>query len=908
MATLVGTNAADSLLGGDSADVLFGGAGADTLRGGGAEDTLSGGGGDDVIEGGLGADRLSGGGGNDVFRFAGLGDLDGDYIGDARPGDRLEFGFAGGAPGWAFIGAAEFSGAGQEIRAVNMALSDGNQRLRIEFGPESLTLAGNLFLAQRAPGVFDILLNRTIAGTAGADTRVGAGGADTLRGLGGNDLLLGDAAGNLMFGDAGADTLRGEAGADRLDGGDGNDLLFGGAGHDRLFGAAGADTLLGDAGSDVLDGGPGDDLLFGGADADTLSGGERADTLIGGGGGDALRGGAGNDLFVLGGVLDFGLLGGGGGGGASIGDFSPGDLIDLSALRGFRFITDAQFSGEAGEIRFDGVSILVDSDGDALADRGLGMGLAAWGLEETAPGTLLLQVAPGRTLSGTAGADTLVGGGGRDTLSGVAGNDVLRGGGGNDDVSGGDGADLLHGDGGRNSLSGGRGRDVLVGTALDSMHGDEGADRFVFTSLGDRFFPNPFNVFDLQRDDLIDLAGFAGLRFIGAADFGFLPGEVRVDAGSFLILIDLDGDAQADRGIGISLGGDVGSNPLLLEETGPGTMVLRLAAPTIVGTAGNDRVAGGLDSGHAEILRGLAGEDTLRAVGSDSLAGGAGNDLFVLGSGALRGATVLDLAAGDTLGISFFRNLGAVGEALPITYIDDPAAPATIGEVRLVRDVWIDGHYLLTALVASETHYYPATVFNLAGFNGTLAGPAGTTFELTLHAEGPAHGVLIGSAAADTLTATEAGDTERGFDGTDILRGGGGADLLDGGRDDDQLFGGRGNDTLIGGVGADTLTGGTGPDLFIFLGSHSRRGARHDVITDFDGAAGDTIDLAAIDADTDLEGNQSFTFIGGDAFTGLGQLRYAGGLLQANLAWDSAAELEIELSGAPEMAAGWVLL
>ncbi len=84
-----------------------------------------------------------------------------------------------------------------------------------------------------------------------------------------------------------------------------------------------------------------------------------------------------------------------------------------------------------------------------------------------------------------------------------------------------------------------------------------------------------------------------------------------------------------------------------------------------------------------------------------------------------------------------------------------------------------------------------------------------------------------------------------------------------------------------------------------------------DVITDFDGQGnavllGDRIDLADIDANGVLAGNQAFSYIGSAAFTAAGQLRYVGGLLQGSSDADAAAEFEILLVNAPALTVGRV--
>ena len=68
------------------------------------------------------------------------------------------------------------------------------------------------------------------------------------------------------------------------------------------------------------------------------------------------------------------------------------------------------------------------------------------------------------------------------------------------------------------------------------------------------------------------------------------------------------------------------------------------------------------------------------------------------------------------------------------------------------------------------------------------------------------------------------------------FKGGNKADSFAGTVGSDSVDGGRGNDFLDGGAGNDTLTGGDGADKFVL-----RSGGGHDVVTDFNPAAGDRI-------------------------------------------------------------------
>jgi Ca2+-binding RTX toxin-like protein len=162
---------------------------------------------------------------------------------------------------------------------------------------------------------------------------------------------------------------------------------------------------------------------------------------------------------------------------------------------------------------------------------------------------------------------------------------------------------------------------------------------------------------------------------------------------------------------------------------------------------------------------------------------------------------------------------------------------------------------------------------------------------------------LVGTGLADQWVGTQWADTLLGGAGNDHIRGGAGNDLLSGG---------LGADTLQGGDGKDRLTGGGGADQFVFAtAAEAGLGAARDVVADF--VAGvDRIDLSAIDANTGLESDQAFSFLGAGAFTGVaGQLRYvagAQGLLAGDTNGDGVADFHITLLGNPVLSASDLLL
>ncbi len=135
-----------------------------------------------------------------------------------------------------------------------------------------------------------------------------------------------------------------------------------------------------------------------------------------------------------------------------------------------------------------------------------------------------------------------------------------------------------------------------------------------------------------------------------------------------------------------------------------------------------------------------------------------------------------------------------------------------------------------------------------------------------------------------------------------MLRGNGRDNTISGGGGDDRLTGQAGNDTLTGGAGRDVMLGGADSDSFMFRAvSDSTVGAGRDMIKDF--AAGiDTIDLAAIDADSSAASDQAFSFIGSGVFTHTaGELRAAlfgdNTLVSGDVDGNGQADFHILLTG-----------
>lgn len=143
----------------------------------------------------------------------------------------------------------------------------------------------------------------------------------------------------------------------------------------------------------------------------------------------------------------------------------------------------------------------------------------------------------------------------------------------------------------------------------------------------------------------------------------------------------------------------------------------------------------------------------------------------------------------------------------------------------------------------------------------------------------------------------------RGTSHDDLIRAGRGSDDLFGYSGADEIGGGRGNDSLWGGRGADLLAGGSGSDTFLFKSAaESRSGSRADTIQDFVGGR-DKLDLHGIDADRTYAGNQSFDFLGQDAFSHhAGELRLDGGQLRGDTNGDGRADFVVKFGDASHLA------
>jgi Ca2+-binding RTX toxin-like protein len=802
--------------------------------------------------------------------------------------------------------------------------------------------------------------NDTVRAGNGNDRVNGGSGVDFLYGGDGNDILNGGAENDFMYGNAGVDTMRGEIGGDIMFGGDGNDTMYGGLDADVMIGGNGNDIMYGGDGvtvagvldpepavatallDDIMNGGAGDDTLYGGGGWDDLHGDSGHDIIDPGAGGialggrDSMDGGHGDDIYIIESALDFANQ--------DIGDtgLTQAQLVNKGA--GFRQgnglgIDEVRFTQSvAADIVLAGTNVLgvvqdftgvervvIGTGTGAVADR---TGVAAINIDASLAvpgvnvGLEILGNAGANIIVGTAFDDIIDGGLGIDTMEGGIGNDtyllsevgdiVVEGvvGGGTDTVivngafnytlgvdfenltlrstalqgTGNDldnviignaSANVLSGLGGNDTIDGGAGNDRIDGGAgVDRLIGGAGNDTFVFQSVSD-IGNDP-----LFRETIVGFVAGDRLDFT-AIDAntnlaGFQAFTVPANATSFsgnageLIFVNgvLSGDVNGDRVADFQLFLEASPAPAIGPRAAPSVLSLSMAdlvQPPVVTIAGP-----------ASIIEGNTG--TNNQVFTVSLDRALDTNLTlnytVAGSGA-NPASNADFQGAGTGTVTF--NAGST------------TATITVG-------ITVD-----TVVEANET------------FSVTLTPPANATTNVNVSAAtitstivnddgvAPVTNTINGTAGGDTLNGTAGADTINGLAGVDTLNGLAGNDVLNGGDGDDTLNGGDGNDILVGGIGRDTMTGGAGADTFRFIGPGFAEVGTRDRILDFSSTQGDLIDLSSVDANAGLAGVQAFTFIGAGAFTGVGQLRYANGVLQGNVDTNLGADFSVTMRNVASM-------
>lgn len=448
-----------------------------------------------------------------------------------------------------------------------------------------------------------------------------------------------------------------------------------------------------------------------------------------------------------------------------------------------------------------------------------------------------------------------------------------------------------------NQLTGGNGNDTYVVGAGDTI---------VETATGGRDRIEAFSI-------AISLANYANVEDI------VLMGTAAINATGSAIGNLINGATNSAANTLAGLGGNdsyfIGSGDRIVEfaNSGTDTVFSRLVNVSIAALANVENIA--LQGNLALTATGNNGANTIDGSGNiaaNVLAGGNGNDTFIVGAGD----TIIETATGGndlaqsatSLNLSLYANvergqlIGTFGGTLTGSARNDVLtgnAGSNMINGLAGSDVMAGGagNDTYTVNVATDRVIEQANggidtiVSPLLGYflqdnveNLTLTNPNGTGFAQ-----------VFGNALNNVINGTAGNDfsISGGF-GNDTLNGNGGIDFLNGDAGEDKLFGGTGNDTLNGGEGGDRLAGGTGKDALIasngadtLLGNENSDGfffdaqvvgqdpfGRTHIIRDFSVAQGDEIylknypDLLGFD---DLQFTFDLVFdpeaVGGPAFT-----------------------------------------
>lgn len=503
---------------------------------------------------------------------------------------------------------------------------------------------------------------------------------------------------------------------------------------------------------------------------------------------------------------------------------------------------------------------------------------------------------PDGTILGTDLDDYLYGTDEGNLMIGFKGNDHIRGNGGGDGLYGYEGNDLLEGGAGSDRIEGGLGNDTA--SYFNTFHGV-----------------------------------IANLEFGTAKTLG--AGPVYED---FLVSIEnLEGSFYDDHIQGNELHNrldGVAGNDVLMGWGGDDFLTGGFGVDFVIGGDGTDTVSGGFDN---DTLQGNEGFDAVDYSYSYqgmfiSLASGEAHALTTI-SGNFNHTYQATQGTFATLTLSttptFYVDTGS-------SYVDTDSLSGFEKVIGTHFNDVIEGDQNGNVLMGGGGND------KLTGFGGndTMNGGEGDDF---LDGGAGADG-FYGGAGIDMVSYRASGnvvgiDLSTGYGkfgdalwdryfgienltGTthaagDMLTGNAKANQIEGLGGSDVINGGRGADVLVGGMGRDGLTGGLGTDRFDFNSiAESVRGANRDTIQDFSRYWSDKIDLSTIDANTGAAGNQAFVFIGAQTFAQyhathpavFGMVRFAGGIVQANVNASLAADFEIGVPGMTSLAAGDFIL
>ncbi|MDE2405486.1 MAG: hypothetical protein KGM17_12540 [Sphingomonadales bacterium] len=795
---IIGTDGNDTLKGTAGSDNFFGGEGDDVFQLANNDSVdekgISRKNGLDHFDGGSGINTIRGGWGVDYLNVtSGLTNLVNIHVIDGNDHDYKNNHVVGTED----ADILDFTAKGIELDNVVVEGGQGNDKI--------IASKGHYFYPENASPLHGEIQGVILHGGGGDDTLQGGSGYDSLYGDEGDDvfqLAEGDNGKDHIDGGADYDTILGTAGADditpwknlshilnieEINGGDtdwthnvihgtdqtatdnGNDWMNftrkgiklvdikvdGGSGDDQLVAGDGTywqdgvqrtGVLLdGGAGNDTVQGGSGNDMLWGGSGDDKVYGNGGNDTLIGGNGNDTLYGGAGDDVFLLAdGENGIDEYFGGEGTDTILGK-STGDLLRVASDLSRLHSIEKIYGG-----------------GDAYTDN------------------LLQGTAEGDTMDfgNTEVIDFIIDGGlGNDVITATHGQFnghagvVIRGGGGNDTITTGSGNDLFllvpntAANGYDDSLDD---NGVSQHNGIDQYHAGAGSDTILGGNYNDYLNVNS------------DLSNLDGIDVLDGGDSQWRYNTVVATAGNDTL------DFTQINVIDFVIDGGAGDDTI---------------------TASQGHYAQGIPRFFDKTLYPRDGVIMHGGAGADSLTGGSGDDIFLLGGQS------------DTLvnGISAnngFDKMIDGGDGYDVIY----GGP---NEDFLNVDNNLANLHSINEINGGDGQWRYNTVMGTSG-DDKLAFIGINLVDVRVD----------GGDGNDTIIAgvgNYAQGLDRKPDGT--LKAHKGV-VLDGGSGDDVVTGSEDDDILWGGTGTDMLKGRTGRDTFVFNAGDSTVG-HGDTITDF---------------------------------------------------------------------------
>jgi serralysin len=740
------------------------------------------------------------------------------------------------------------------LASVSYTLSDNVEVLALT-GKANINGTGNV-------------LNNRITGNAGANVLDGGAGVDTLIGGTGNDTYVVDNSADII--------IETSALASEIDTVCASVSWTLGANLENLT-LTGSSNLngTGNIRNNVLTGNAGDNLLNGGAGADTLSGG------------------LGNDIYVVDNIADKVIEAIDEGRDLVRSSISytladnveDGLLLGSGALKLVGNALNNTLTGNGGANVLDGAGGADVLDGGAGNDTYYVDNLADTIIERGASLTEIDNVFS--TVNWTLGANlenlTLIG------LAAINGTGNAL----NNRITGNSGDNLLDGGAGIDTLIGGAGNDTYVVDNLRDVIIEQGTStNEIDTVRASVNWTLGANLENLVLTGSSNLSGTGNTRnnvLIGNAGDNLLNGGAGADTlsgglGNDIYVVDNIADTVIEAS---DEGRDLvrSSVSYTLADNVEDGLLLGSGALKLVGNSLNNTLTG--NSG-ANILDGAGGTDTLD--------GGAGNDTYYVDSTddliIERGTSLKEI---DSVFSSVNWTLGANLENLTLTGNANLEGTGNALNNRVTGnagDNLLDGGAGIDTLIGGTGNdtYVIDNLRDTIIETSTLAGEIDTV-------RASVNWTLGANLENLTLTGTaNLNGTGNGLD--NVLIGNSANNTLIGGAGNDQLNGDAGNDLLIGGLGTDTLTGGSGADRFVFnLLNELGKGDARDVITDFNSAEGDKIDLSKLDANVLAKGINTFSFIGADAFSAAGQVRFVDHILYGNVNATPDTDFEIHLVG-----------